>query len=82
MLQYYLGNIQYKRPVYIVDNDELKWGTEVQGILVKSPHCLLEEGYQDKVILICSIHYRSIVEQLKSMNISEYAIFVQNQYWL
>ncbi|PQP84598.1 hypothetical protein C0Q44_08590 [Paenibacillus sp. PCH8] len=82
MLQYYLERTENKRPKYILDNDPMKWGMSIQDIDVKSPQYLLDENDKETIVLICSIHYRSIVEQLKNMKISEYAIFVQNQYWL
>lgn len=83
MLEHYLNHEGKKYPPkFIVDNDEKKWKTSVHGIPVKQPHSVLTVPRDNLCLLICSIHYREIAKQLRSMGIDKYYIYVQEIDWL
>lgn len=72
---------QYK-PAFLVDNDASKWGTKRQGIEIKSPDDILKITDKERHIIICSVYYRQIEEQLKRMNVNHYKIYVQDKNWI
>lgn len=69
-------------PVFLLDNDSEKWGTRRQGIEIKSPDNLLMIAEDKLHLIICSVYYRDIEEQLCSMGISRYKIYVQDKDWI
>lgn len=62
----------------IVDNNSLKWGTELLEIPIFSPEYLksLEEGTYK--VLICIKNYLPIIKQLEDMGIKNYGIYDSN----
>lgn len=56
-------------PLFTCDNNESLWGTQVAGLMVKSPEELhgLPSGCG---IFICNIYYREIEAQLRNMGIT------------
>ena len=83
MLQHYLSNTKKcYRPVFVVDNDAKKWNTEINGFKVCNPKEILNIPKDKQHIIICSIYYKDIIEQLKNMGIENYYIYVQNINWL
>lgn len=83
MLEYYLDHEgKNYPPVFAVDNNEGKWGTEVQGIQVKQPDAILDIPKNNLCLIICSIYYREISKQLRHMGINNYYIYVQETAWL
>lgn len=54
-----------------LDNDPLKWGQEILGIVIKNPLEMLEEERDNLAILVCSVHGCKIAEQLKQMGFEE-----------
>lgn len=69
-------------PLFIVDNDQAKWNTQKHGISIRNPQELLNFNKQELRLVICSVHYRAISEQLEQMGIREYYIYIQNKDWL
>ena len=55
-------------PLYTCDNNPKMWGTEVDGLPVKSPE-ELRTLPPDCAIFICNIYYREIEAQLKDMGL-------------
>jgi malonyl-CoA O-methyltransferase len=51
----------------IVDNDKTKWGTVIRGHSVVSPSEIANDS-ADKIIVITSVHYSAIREQLKALS--------------
>lgn len=83
MLNHYLKYTRKKyRPIFVVDNDHKKWGKKVQELEICSPKRILEIDESEQYIIICSIYYKEIIKQLKSMNVKNYYIYVQNLEWL
>ena len=55
-------------PLFTCDNNPATWGTEVDGLPVKSPEALRELP-EDCAIFICNIYYRDIEAQLREMGL-------------
>jgi len=64
-------------PKYIVDNDIKRLGSYVNGIPVKSPDSLMNENKSDVYIVVTSIFYHEIREQLIEMGFAEHLNFIQ-----
>lgn len=79
---YMKKNSKKYKPAFIVDNDKAKWGTKKQEIFIKSPNEILKIPEENRRVIICSIYYRQIEEQLKEMGISDYKIYVQDKDWI
>jgi prephenate dehydrogenase len=69
-------------PEFIVDNDKAKWGTKRQGITIKNPDDILKIPEEKRRVIICSVYYKQIEEQLKKMGITDYRIYVQEKNWI
>lgn len=57
---------------YIVDNDCEKWGTQVLEYEIKNPEILMQEDKSKSLILITSMYYDAIGEQLESYGYKEH----------
>lgn len=55
------------RPIFAIDNDESKWNTEKQGVLIKNPSALKAESEKDTLIVICSREYQEMLAQLRAL---------------
>ncbi len=54
-------------PIFFVDNNSEKWGTHFEGKTIENPMKLLEMSQSQIYILIASVYYREIHEQLTGM---------------
>ncbi len=59
----------------IIDNNSAKWGTKMQGIPINSPEILKDIPADKRHIIICIKGYNGVVNQLKSMGITDYHIY-------
>jgi len=70
------------RPEFLVDNDKAKWGTQKHGITVRNPDALLELPKEKRHVIICSVYYKEIEQQLKKMGIDDYKVYIQEKSWI
>lgn len=83
MFDHYMQNYGEKfKPIFIVDNNEKKWDTSKFGIIIKAPEEILKQDLSSLRIVICSIYYKEIGQQLINMGIEEYYIYIQDKHWL
>lgn len=71
--EFYLANLKkynIQAPVFFCDNDSNKWNTTVGGIKVIS-FSELKERYFESYIIITSMYYKELIEQLKESNLVE-----------
>ncbi len=72
----FLGLYRQDYPVYaIIDNNQEKWGQEMDGIAIRPPEILNELQSGEYKVLICIKNYLSVMKQLDSMGVTEYSIF-------
>lgn len=83
MTEHYLQNEGKKyRPIFLVDNDKRKWGSKLNGIEIKAPAELKKMDFEHSQVIICSIYYKEIEQQLIEMGIENYYFYIQNKNWL
>lgn len=59
----------------IVDNDESRWGSELEGIRIQSPDILKDLKEGDYKVIVCIKNFLSIMKQLNDLNVKNYSIF-------
>lgn len=70
MADYYLSLYgEVDRPLFIVDNNPDKWGTEKEGIEIKAPDTLSKMMYGTYRVIIAIKDYEPVAEQLEKMGI-------------
>lgn len=70
MADYYLSKYgEAHRPLFIVDNNSEKWGTEKEGIEIKAPDALSKMMYGTYRVIIAIKDYEPVAEQLEKMGI-------------
>ncbi len=60
----------------IIDNEENKWGTECNGIKICKPDYLSKKMCNEYCIVITSMAFRKIEEQLITLGIKDYKIYL------
>lgn len=72
----FLDMYQTEYPVYaIIDNNENKWGSELEGIRIDSVHILDEWEPDDYKVLICIKNYLPVMKQLDKLGVKDYSVF-------
>ncbi len=76
--QYFLKkHIAMPKPLFIVDNEKTKQGKRMDGIEIKSP----DELKETDVVIVASVHYPEMIEQLKSLGVKNYYIHDRQTRW-
>lgn len=58
-----------------LDNDETRWGTEVNGLPVLAPAALKEMNPAEYKVIICIRNYMPVVNQLRRSGIPNYSVY-------
>ncbi len=67
-------------PVYaIIDNNQEKWGEEIDGIVIQSPEILKTLKSGEYKVIICIKNYISVMKQLEELGVGEYSIYDWNK---
>lgn len=64
------------KPEYAIDNNESKWGTVKNGVLVQNPAILQGEDPQKVLVIICSKNYESMLQQLREFGNFDYRLLL------
>lgn len=59
----------------IVDNNEAKWGSMLEGIKIMPPKIIEELPKEDCRVIICIKNYVAIVQQLMQIGVMDYCIY-------
>lgn len=59
----------------IIDNNESKWGTKLEGIPINSPDIIKSIGVDDIYLIICIKKYYGVVNQIRKLGVEEYHIY-------
>jgi cytidyltransferase-like protein len=75
----FLAQFQKQYEIYaIVDNNQSKWGSRLEGIEILSPKIIEEIPKEERRIIICIKNYVAIVHQLQQMGVIDYCIYDTN----
>lgn len=67
-------------PVYaVVDNNELRFGQEINGVPIQSPQLLSQLKKGEYKVIVCIKSYLSVINQLVHMGITDYGIYDPNR---
>lgn len=66
-------------PLFTCDNNKNLWGTEFEGLEVKSPE-VLKNLPKDCSIFICNVYYNEIEKQLRDMGVENDIEFFNDEY--
>jgi len=57
-------------PAFMVDNNSSRWGSLHRGYEIKDPKDILEIPEEERLVLLCNMHYEEIGLQLRQMGVS------------
>lgn len=64
------------KPEYAIDNDERKWGTLKNEILIRNPAVLWEEDPEKVLVVICSKNYQDMRQQIREFGDYDYRLLL------
>ncbi len=59
----------------VVDNDESRWGSEIEGITIQSPDILGHLNDGEYKVIVCIKNFLSVIKQLNDLGVKNYSIF-------
>jgi cytidyltransferase-like protein len=72
----FLAQFKSQYEIYtIIDNNESKWGSMLEGIKITPPQIIDELPKEDIRVIICIKNYIAIVQQLKKMGVVDYCVY-------
>ncbi len=72
----FLAQFKSQYEIYaIIDNNESKWGSMLEGIKITPPQIIDELPKEDIRVIICIKNYIAIVQQLKQMGVVDYCVY-------
>lgn len=63
----------------VIDNNRVKWGTELEGYKIYSPQILYDLEPREYKVIICMKNYDSVLQQLRRMGIVNVSVFESNK---
>lgn len=74
--EHFLSRFKNQYEVYaIVDNNQSKWGSRLDGIEILPPQIIGEIPKEETRVIICIKNYIAIVQQLQQMGVTDYCIY-------
>lgn len=75
----FLAQFKKEYEIYaIVDNNQSKWGTQLEGIEITAPQLIDEIPKQECRVIICVKNYLAIIKQLQGMGVTDYCVYDRN----
>lgn len=72
MLNYLISWGNRFPPAFVVDNNEAAWGEVREGVRIQGPQEILKIPPEERLVLVCNMHYDEIGQQLKQLGIQEF----------
>lgn len=59
----------------VVDNNESRWGSEIEGIRIQPPDILKNLEDEEYKVIVCIKNFLSVIRQLDELGVKKYSIF-------
>ena len=80
MLNYMLSWGEDFAPHFVGDNNSANWGKTIEGIEIRNPQTILDIPEEERLVLICNMHYDEIEKQLREMGIREFECYYDHYF--
>lgn len=62
----------------VIDNNQKRWGEELEGVAISSPDILKESLDFDYRVIVCVRNFEDIIEQIKDLDVNDYCVYDKN----